>query len=104
MYHNLATMVEIGKVINGSYEDGTYLAIQSNGKAEDLKRVPFGTSFSQIIDVDKDKIKAIRIGTRLYSNTLLDEKVTADMAYGDHLIKVLTKDVCIVTEVKKSTG
>ncbi|MEX1377227.1 MAG: NADH-ubiquinone oxidoreductase-F iron-sulfur binding region domain-containing protein [Eubacteriales bacterium] len=100
IFHNPATIVDIGKIADEKYSNETYISVEKDGEAESIRSVAFGTSFSEIIDTSKDDIKAIKIGNHLYSSDILETDITPYMPLGDHVVRVLKKDTCIVTLVQ----
>lgn len=99
--HHIETMYFLGEAFSGDYQPSVYLAVEAGGQLSELRRVPYRTRLSDIIPVPRDGIRALEIGSRLYDVTILDSTVEDYMNFGNGVITVLNKSVCIIDEAEK---
>lgn len=88
MYH-IITLKNICEVIDGTYAEGNYIAV--NGEA--LKKIPNGIMLGDIV-VQKN-IKAVEVGYKLFTPEIL-ETLVADLVVENGVIRGLQNNECIV--------
>ncbi|MDF2512586.1 MAG: NuoF [Herbinix sp.] len=99
--HHLETMFFLAEAFSKEYQPSVYLAIEKGGQLSELQKVPYGTKLSDILQVSRDEIRAIEIGTKLYDVAALDYTVKDTMTFGNGVITILDKSACIIDEAEK---
>lgn len=93
---HITTMIDIANVFNGIKEEVVYVSIDGGG----LRKVSYGTKFSELIESPLDEIKCFEIGTSFYDVSVLKYPIEV-IPITNGVVNVITKEACIVDEVKK---
>lgn len=108
--HHIVTMIDLAKVLEGTYAPGTYAAIGKYGQYSGMKKVSDGTKVQDLITEALDivgikdpqtEIKALEIGTKVYGPEGLEQQITEDTVLSSGTITVITDKECIVAEGEK---
>lgn len=101
--HHIETMAAVSDIFDGEYKKEIYIAIKKDDNLSELKKIPFGTKISDLIDGDTDNIKAVVIGTMVYDKSALDMAIDENLSVHNGIIAIITKDTCMIQEAYKRT-
>jgi ferredoxin len=94
-------MLYLAEVFSSEYQPSVYLAVEKSGQLSELKRVPFGTRLTDVIQIPREEVKAIEIGSKIYDVTALDHIIDETIAFGNGVITVLDQSACMIDEAEK---
>ena len=98
--HHIQTMIALAQTVNGTYEPGTWVAVNREGKTGEIKKVPYGTTVANILG-ETDGIRAFAIGRKLYKPESLSMAIEADTNLDNGVITVYPDTCCLVAEAEK---
>lgn len=94
------TALNLERLFTGKFEPGVLAAVKRGDTVSALKKVPFGTSFKEIIG-DTAGLKAFAFGSRLYAIDQADQKIEEDMPLSSGLLRLYSEQQCIVHETEE---
>lgn len=98
--HHIETMLALAQSVNGTYEPGTWVAVNREGKTGPLKKIPFGTTVADVVG-DTAGIRAFSIGRALYSADSLSMPIEADTNLGNGVITLYPDSCCLIHEAEQ---
>lgn len=102
---HLETARKAGDMVFGNDYDNTPVKIEMIGSetktAFAMAYVPYGTTLSELVSIDKENVKMIKAAGRLKDADYLNSVIEKDMPLGDGVIRIYDKICCIVDQVQK---
>lgn len=98
--HHLETLLALAQSVSGTYEPGTWVAVNREGKTGPLKKVPYGTTVADVVG-DPSGIRAFTIGRSLYAADSLSMPIEADTNLGNGVITLYPDTCCLICEAEK---
>ncbi len=78
-----------------------YITSKESKEIVSMRRVKANSTFSDLLDLPKENIKAVKIAGRLYRPKILDQALEERVTFGDGVIRIYDKSCCIVDSVEK---
>ncbi len=101
VFHHIETMAVLAEAFTENYTPGVFVAIQKDGNIGELKKIPYGTKVSELIDVKSEDIKGIEIASKLYDSSALDFVIDKKLPMGNGIIRLFDKSICMIDETEK---
>ncbi len=83
---------------NKKLSDQVRLAVNIDKKLE-LKAYSIGQTFGSLVE-GVENLAGLKVGYKYYGKSILEETLTSDFDYGDHVVTPITTNDCIVTQTK----
>lgn len=98
--HHFETLLALAQSVKGTYEPGTWVAVNREGKTGPLQKVSYGTTVADVVG-DTAGIRAFTMGRTLYAADSLSMAIEADTNLGNGVITLYPDTCCLICEAEK---